>query len=368
MAARLDAGATLVVQEARSLARRYHHAAVDLDHLLSAILSHRESPPLSIVGVSRPELLARVDARLAARPPSTLYRDSAIEPSLSPGAQTALRRAAAARGLTFFRAITLKELFEALLTAPTLAALVVEASLESEELELLLGQARTLAISRRHERVVVDHVLRVLMQASWFLAALQAVDADPSDLRASLEARLAAEPQSPSGLRVRRSPDLDDLARLARATASLTGAAEVGARHFVALLLRGPHRAQAFIDADVPLLSLLRYFASGRVDAGEDALETESDLDVVFHNDEWTTMEFVVEVLTQCFDVPAVEATKLMLAIHQRRELRIGSFPAADARARVGEARTRAEKASMPLRISLRRVVDESDPAATPTT
>lgn len=365
MAARLDADATMVMVEARSLARRYQHDAVDLEHLLTAALTRRDGPPLSIDGVSRPELLARLEARLVAQPHSALYRDSArvIEPTMSPTVETTLRRAATGRGLTgFFRAITLKELFVALVMDPTLAVLVVEASIASDELEVLLGQARTLAVSRRHELVTVDHVLTVVLDASWFLTALRAVRADPSELRESLEARLAAEPHSTSGRRVQRSHDVDDVAHLARTTASRAGADAVGARHFVSPLLHGPHLAQAFVDAGVPLLPLLRYLASGHADAGADAPDTDGDLDVVFHNDDSTTMEFVVDVLTRCFDISEVRATKLMLDVHKRGERRIGSFAAVDARARVAQARARAEKAAMPLRISLRPSVEASDP------
>jgi ATP-dependent Clp protease ATP-binding subunit ClpA len=142
--ARLDADAANVVEEARSLARRYHHRVVDLEHLLLAMLTthtNEGAPPLPVDGLHRPELRVQLETRLAARPRSALYRDprEVIEPTLCPAVAAALRRAANKRLLAFFRAISLEELFDAVLADPTAAKLIRDVVATSEELEALAG-------------------------------------------------------------------------------------------------------------------------------------------------------------------------------------------------------------------------------------
>jgi ATP-dependent Clp protease adaptor protein ClpS len=39
---------------------------------------------------------------------------------------------------------------------------------------------------------------------------------------------------------------------------------------------------------------------------------------VIFHNDDYTTMEFVVEALMRFFAKPEVEATRIMLEVHHK--------------------------------------------------
>jgi ATP-dependent Clp protease adaptor protein ClpS len=46
-------------------------------------------------------------------------------------------------------------------------------------------------------------------------------------------------------------------------------------------------------------------------------VETPKMFKCVFHNDDYTTMEFVVEVLMRIFRRTRVEATRIMLSVHQ---------------------------------------------------
>lgn len=74
---------------------------------------------------------------------------------------------------------------------------------------------------------------------------------------------------------------------------------------------------------------------------------------VLMHNDDYTTMEFVIEVLQEVFHKPATEAEKIMLTIHFQGVGYCGTFPYAIAESKVDRARLKARKSGFPLRCSL---------------
>ncbi|HKA88910.1 MAG TPA: ATP-dependent Clp protease adaptor ClpS [Haliangiales bacterium] len=70
---------------------------------------------------------------------------------------------------------------------------------------------------------------------------------------------------------------------------------------------------------------------------------------VLLHNDDFTTMEFVVAVLQSIFHHSETDATAIMLHIHQRGIGVAGVYPFQIAEAKVGEVTHAAEKAEFPL-------------------
>jgi len=74
---------------------------------------------------------------------------------------------------------------------------------------------------------------------------------------------------------------------------------------------------------------------------------------VLMHNDDYTTMEFVIEVLRNIFHKPATEAEKIMLTIHFQGFGDCGTFPYAIAETKADQVRLRARKSGFPLRCSL---------------
>jgi ATP-dependent Clp protease adaptor protein ClpS len=85
----------------------------------------------------------------------------------------------------------------------------------------------------------------------------------------------------------------------------------------------------------------------------EEQLTTPSLFKVLMHNDDYTTMEFVVEVLQEIFGKPAAEAEKIMLTIHFQGVGYCGTFPHAIAETKASRARLKARKAGFPLRCTL---------------
>ncbi|SFK67855.1 ATP-dependent Clp protease adaptor protein ClpS [Lachnospiraceae bacterium KH1T2] len=74
---------------------------------------------------------------------------------------------------------------------------------------------------------------------------------------------------------------------------------------------------------------------------------------VIMYNDDFTTMEFVVEVLEEIFHKTREEAETLMMAVHEGGKAIVGCYPFDIAATRVSAARSRAKEAGFPFKITL---------------
>jgi ATP-dependent Clp protease adaptor protein ClpS len=77
---------------------------------------------------------------------------------------------------------------------------------------------------------------------------------------------------------------------------------------------------------------------------------------VLMHNDDYTTMEFVVEVLQAVFRKPATEANCIMLHIHFKGVGMCGVFPFEVAETKVARVHAMARAKGYPLRCTLDRI------------
>lgn len=73
---------------------------------------------------------------------------------------------------------------------------------------------------------------------------------------------------------------------------------------------------------------------------------------VLFHNDDYTTMEFVVEVLTGVFRRTRVEATRVMLSIHRSGKGVAGVYTREIAETKAQLATDRARDRGYPLLVT----------------
>ncbi len=76
---------------------------------------------------------------------------------------------------------------------------------------------------------------------------------------------------------------------------------------------------------------------------------------VLMHNDDYTTMEFVIEVLQSVFHQSDTAAERIMLAIHFQGLGHCGTYPFAIAETKVEEVCSRARKTGYPLRCSIEK-------------
>ena len=87
--------------------------------------------------------------------------------------------------------------------------------------------------------------------------------------------------------------------------------------------------------------------------------ETEDDVTeppmykVLLHNDDYTTMEFVVEVLMHVFNKPDAEATRIMLNVHKKGVGLCGYYPYEVAETKVETVHLLARERGFPLKCTM---------------
>ncbi len=76
---------------------------------------------------------------------------------------------------------------------------------------------------------------------------------------------------------------------------------------------------------------------------------------VILHNDHYTTMDFVVEVIIRVFHKNAVEATKIMLDVHKKGKGFVGIYPYDIAATKVSQVKQMAREREFPLKCTLEK-------------
>lgn len=74
---------------------------------------------------------------------------------------------------------------------------------------------------------------------------------------------------------------------------------------------------------------------------------------VIMHNDDFTTMEFVVMVLKTVFGKPLTEAHRLMLTVHKSGQACIGTYTLDMAQTKSQKAMRMAREAGFPFKLTV---------------
>ena len=89
-------------------------------------------------------------------------------------------------------------------------------------------------------------------------------------------------------------------------------------------------------------------------DTDEDVIEPPM-YKVLLHNDDYTTMEFVVELLVYVFHKPMEAATMIMLNVHKQGVGICGTYPFEVAETKVDTVHLLAREKSFPLKCSMEK-------------
>ena len=102
-------------------------------------------------------------------------------------------------------------------------------------------------------------------------------------------------------------------------------------------------------------------FSSHNIFGDEILEEVEEDLKepdmyvVILHNDHYTTMDFVVEVIVRVFHKPVIEATKIMMDVHKKGKGMVGVYPYDIAATKCAQVLQMAKAREFPLKCTLEK-------------
>ena len=85
----------------------------------------------------------------------------------------------------------------------------------------------------------------------------------------------------------------------------------------------------------------------------KDMIKEPRQFNVIMFNDDFTTMDFVVNVLVDIFHKDEVTAESIMMKVHKNGQAVVGKYPYDIARTKVDAALLRAKNEGFPFRMSV---------------
>lgn len=212
------------------------------------------------------------------------------------------------------------------------------------------GDAEVVLHVAQHEARARDqalsslHLLYGLLQDETITAAIREAGHDPEAVEDRVLRVLEEQPAD--------EPDLTREIEYACGRAWASAAAserKAGSRDLWAYL--SETRAEMVLEAaGVPRVAVLFRLCHG-AEPPTDA--PGGDVHVVLRNDDFTTRDFVEQILARCFGLPPAEAHARMMQTHTEGRAVVGRFGVAEARAKIREVRELAREQGHPLWIGI---------------
>jgi ATP-dependent Clp protease adapter protein ClpS len=349
MAPRLTKDAEELVDAARALAASLGHARVSLEHVGAAIVRHQFGGAwLALMHVSVVDAKAILDQHLPAL--NSAYRSGPPRASDENDLDAWLLSVKKRRGLRgMFGAIDLATLVGSALSNAELRTLLHKGAFDVTEIASWVHRAQVLAAERKELIVTVHHALLAACDEPNVRRALAAADQDVEKLAVALRRTLSLNEFT----RPEKLPSVETLCQRACAIANASGARTISTEALLVQFLKGksvrdPLRELGSVDVYDVLFALVhgRAQATSNADAGATV--------IAIHNDDYSTMEFVTDVLITVLHLESAAARALMMRIHEEghAEVELRTPEDTDVALRAIQARARAE--NMPLRVEPR--------------
>lgn len=239
----------------------------------------------------------------------------------------------------------------------------------SQELEVALHRAFVNAREQRHEFIGTEHLLSSLLDTPSATRVLEGCGADVGGLRKTIAEYIARETRVVFEGEVDTQPTLGFQRVIQRALLKTqsSGRKEVtGADVLLALFVEKDSHAVRFLAAQgIGRLEVANFISAGTT-TPEDQLpkerkrepereavapeHAESDVQVVLYSDDFTPMEFVVDVLQDFFALSREEAAEAMLEIHRKGAAVCGLYSSEAGEEIVRQVLGRAAEHGYPLR------------------
>jgi ATP-dependent Clp protease adaptor protein ClpS len=87
----------------------------------------------------------------------------------------------------------------------------------------------------------------------------------------------------------------------------------------------------------------------------EEEVKEPDMFNVILHNDHYTTMDFVVEVIQVVFHKPTIEATKIMLDVHKKGRGVVGAYTYDIAVTKTAQVIKMAKEREFPLKCTVEK-------------